>query len=65
MAAKADIDYHIKCINSSDYELEFVVPADNKTFLHLFKQAKEKLLRQKGIKVGDADPEWLYQPSGK
>ncbi len=57
MADKAIIDYHIQCITPSDYELEFKIPADNKIFLMLFNKAKEKLLRERGIKVKDANPE--------
>lgn len=59
MAEKVTIDYHIKCTTPSDYELEFKIPADNKTFLMIFNSAKKKLLRERGVKVGDANPDLI------
>ncbi len=61
MGETAPIDYHIKCITPSDYELEFAIKADNKTFLFLFNKAKDKLLKTKGIKVGDANTELINE----
>ena len=59
MGEKVTTDYHIKCVTPSDYELEIKIPADNKTFLTIFNKAKDTLLRTKGIKVRDANPDLI------
>ncbi len=61
MGEKPKIDYNIRCITPSDYELEFTIAAENKTFLLLFNKAKDRLLKTKGMKVGDANPELINE----
>lgn len=61
MKQKSNIDYHIKCITPSEYELEFKLHADNKTLLMLFNKAKNKLMRDRGVNVGNPDIEKINE----
>lgn len=49
---KINFDYHIKCINPVDYELNIILPGSHKIMTDLFQKTKQKLRRARGILVG-------------
>lgn len=54
--AKEVFKWEVTALNDSDYRLEIIAKADNKTFVELFQRAKTKLQRTKNLSVkGDID----------
>jgi hypothetical protein len=53
MSKKTTVDYNLKCLTPERYELEITYKADFNLVRRMFKFSKSKMLKLKGVKVGD------------